>query len=213
MTIRGFRRQQAEDGESGNRLQDRSPPAFVANEALPLADSNLGVYLALHTIFGRRSLPAPAALGSKDPIFLAVQRDIENLLSYTPEMMASAGGLDQQRNQQVSRLTCAVALLSCKSALPGEMRYCHKLMQALLSARGDRVRTKPDETLGLGTAFEPDFLHLYRAAKGKFTDNSISGFFQAMLGSRTVPVRTDPELLRLMTIVCDCYTPKTPPSS
>ena len=200
--------QQAVDGESGDRLQDRPPPAFVAGEALPLADSNLGVYLTLHTIFGRRSLPAPATLGSKDPIFLAVQRDIENLLSYTPEMMASAGGLDQQRNQRVSRLTCALALLSCKSALPGEMRYCHQLMQALLSARGDRVRTRPDETLGLGTAFEPDFLHLYRSAKGKFTDNSISGFFQAMLGSRTVPVRTDPELLRLMTIVCDCYSAK-----
>ncbi len=200
--------QQAVNGEGGNRLQDRPLPAFVAGEVLPLADSNLGVYLTLHTIFGRRSLPAPAALGSKDPIFLAVQRDLEGLLGYPPEMMASAGGLDQQRNQQVSRLTCAVALLSCKSALPREMRYCHELMQALLSARGDRVRTGPDETLGLGTAFEPDFLHLYRSAKGKFTDNSISGFFQALLGSRAVPVRTDPELLRLMTIVCDCYSAK-----
>lgn len=200
--------QSAVNGKSGKGEQNRSPPAFVAGEALPLADSNLGVYLTLHTIFGRKSLPAPAALASKDPLFLAVQRDIENLLSYTPEMMASAGGLDQQRNQQVSRLTCAVALLSCKSALPGEMRYCHKLMQALLAARGDKVRTRSDETLGLGTAFEPDFLHLYRSAKGKFTDNSISGFFQALLGSRTVPVRTDPELLRLMTIVCDCYSAK-----
>jgi hypothetical protein len=198
--------QQAVPGESGDRLHARSPPAFVAGEALPLADSNLGVYLALHTIFGRRSLPAPAALGSKDPIFLAVRRDIENLLSYSPEMMASAGGLDQQRNQQVSRLTCALALLSCKSALPGEMRYCHELMQALLSARGARVRTRADESLGLGTAFEPDFLNLYRSAKGKFTDGSISGLFQALLGSRAVPLRTDPELLRLMTIVCDCYS-------
>ncbi len=134
--------QHAVDGESGERLQDRSPPAFVAGEALPLADSNLGFYLALHTIFGRRSLPAPATLGSKDPIFLAVQRDIENLLSYSPEVMASAGGLDQQRNQRVSRLTCALAMLSCKSDLPGEMRYCDQLMQALLSARGLRVRTR-----------------------------------------------------------------------
>jgi hypothetical protein len=103
--------QPAVNGESGSRLPDRSPPAFVAGETLPLADSNLGVYLALHTIFGRRSLPAPAAVGSKDPIFLAVQRDIENLLSYPPDKMASAGGLDQKRNQQVSRTTCTWAWL------------------------------------------------------------------------------------------------------
>jgi hypothetical protein len=200
--------QQAINDESGNRLSERTPPTFVVGETLPLADSNLGVYLALHTIFGRRSLPAPATLASKDPIFLAAQRDIERLLSYSPEMMAAAGGLDQQRNQQVSRLTCALAMLSCKSALPSEMRYCHKLIQALLSARGDRVRTRPDEVLGLGMAFEPDFLNLYRSAKGKFTDGSISGLFQALLGNRAVPLRTDPELLRLMTIVCDCYSAK-----
>ncbi len=199
---------QAADEESDNRRQDRSAPNAAGGEALPLADSNLGVYLALHTVFGRRSLPAPATLGSKDPIFLAIQRDIEGLLSLAPEIMAAAGGLDQQRNQQVSRLTCAVALLSCRAALPTEMRYCNNLMQALLSARGDRVRTRPDEDLALGTGFEPDFLNLYRSAKSKFTDNSISSFFQALLGNRTVPVRTDPELLRLMTIVCDRYSAK-----
>jgi len=200
--------QRAANGEGCDRRQDRSPPALAGGEALPLADSNLGVYLALHTIFGRRSLPAPATLGSKDPLFLSVQRDLESLLSYTPEMMASAGGLDQQRNQQVSRLSCALALLSCKSTLPSEMRYCHKLMQALLAARGDTVRTGPEDVCGLGTAFEPDFLNLYRSAKGKFTDNSIASFFQALLGGRAVPVRTDPELLRLMTIVCDRYSAK-----
>jgi hypothetical protein len=194
--------------DRGKRLPDRSPPAFVAGETLPLADSNLGVYLTLHTVFGRKSLPAPAALGSKDALFLAAQRDLENLLGYPPEMMASAGGLDQQRNQQASRLTCTLALLSCKSALPREMQYCHKLLQELLTARGERVRARPDEVLGLGMAFEPDFLNLYRSAKGKFTDHSIASLFQALLGSRAVPLRTDPELLRLMTIVCDCYSAK-----
>jgi len=200
--------QQPADSQSGKQSQGRSPPASTAGETLPLSGSNLGIYLALHTFFGRKLLPAPAALGSKDPTFLAVQRDLENLLSYPPEKMAAVGGLDQQRNLQVSRLTCALALLSCKSSLPREMRYCDQLMQALLSARGLAVRTRPDETLGLGTAFEPDFLNLYRAAKVKFTDNSVSSFFQALLGTRTIPVRTDPELLRLMTIVCDSYSAK-----
>lgn len=199
---------QAGAGRSDPRSRDRSWPAAGAGESLPLADSNLGVYLTLHAIFGRRTLPAPATLNSPDPEFLRVQQDIESLLSLPPERMAATGGLDQQRNQQVSRLTCALAMLSCQAALPRERHYCDRLVQALLAARGDVLRSRPEESLGLGTAFEPDFLHLYRAAKVKFTDASVASFFQALLGNRRVPVRTDPELLRLMTIVCDAYTAK-----
>jgi len=100
---------QAGAGGSDERSRDRSSPAAGAGESLPLADSNLGVYLTLHAIFGRRTLPAPAALNSPDPEFLCVQRDIESLLSFPPERMASTGGLDQQRNQQVNLLVAAHA--------------------------------------------------------------------------------------------------------
>ena len=209
MTIRGFRWQQAENGESGNGLQDRSPPAFVANEALPLAHSNLGVYSdAAHDFrpqvtagsggagFQRSHLPCGPA-GYREPARLHTRDD--GLCRRPRSAVQSAG--------EPSDLCCGAAQLQVGSSWPDAI-----LPQAdagpALSARGDRVRTRPDETLELGTAFEPDFLHLYRAAKGKFTDNSISGFFQVLLGSRTVPVRTDPKLLRLMTIVCDCDTAK-----
>ncbi len=172
-------------------------------DALPLADSNLGVYLALHTVFGQGTLPAPSTIRSKDPAFLAVRKDIEDLLRHRPDDMAEIAVLDQRRNQQVSRLTCSLAMLSCGLDSPVEMQFGHDLMQALLSARGQRIRTRPDEPLGIGTGFCPDFLNFYRAAKTKFTDRSVCELFQSMLGDKTVPLRTDPELLRLMTIVCD----------
>ncbi len=182
----------------------RSVPQPTANDdTISLAESNLGVYLALHTILGQKSLPAPSSVRSKDPLFLAVRKDIEELLHHRPSLMADSAVLDQQRNQQVSRLTCSLAMLSCNVNLPREMQYSHDLMQALLSARGQRIRKTPDETLHLGTDFCPDFLNLYRAAKKKFTDKGVRGLFQALLGGKKLPLRTDPELLRLMTIVCD----------
>ena len=65
---------QAVDGESGDRLPDRSPPALSLAKLFLWPTATWG-FIWLHTIFGRKSLPAPAALGSKDPIFLPAQRD------------------------------------------------------------------------------------------------------------------------------------------
>jgi hypothetical protein len=184
-------------------LNDSTPSSGSGLDTLPLADSNLGVFLALHTIVSHGKLPPASSVRSKDPVFRAVRKDIESLLRHRPDQMADTGVLDQQRNQQVSKLTCTLAMFSCKTDQSAERQYADRLVQALLADRGQHIRTRPDEQLELGTDFYPDFLNLYLAAKVKFTDRSVCGLFQALLGNSRIPLRTDPELLRLMTIVCD----------
>ena len=71
--------QQGEDRADGKQVSGTTPPRIADADALPLAESNLGIYLALHTVFGQGLLRAPSTVRSKDPLFLAACKDIEGL--------------------------------------------------------------------------------------------------------------------------------------
>lgn len=204
----GLEHQSTNSNEIRPQIADLSSNSLSDIPLLPLAESNFSTFITLHTIFGGGRCKLPATVESSDPLFAEVRQDLEQLLERQPDLVAQSGMLTQEDNRTVNRLTCSLALLCCKVDLDQEMQYGRNLMRLLLGHRGHRLRAKVDGELDLGTAFDPDYLNLYRAASVKFTDQSIAQLFRVLRGESKASLYTDPELLRLMTITCDCYKAK-----